>query len=422
MRKGIILCWLAVLIVLLLISALSGIAAASSGKEGSPALSPPVALQSNLPGKVGYCVFQLADGSLVLNTANQSCTFLVKLGISNTLEWTKTIQINQQNTVLPRLLPTSDGGYILAGIVDNTYALIKTDSQGNIEWTKMYSSGAPINFFMSIIQTRDGGFAFAGFGEKVPEGLGWIWFVKTDSAGNLAWNETISGPGADCPSSIIQTSNGGYVLSDTSYSFGPNQGSFALIKIGANGNVVGNTTYGGEGYFLQAECNFAASAKDGGYIIGGFLWEEGAWVVKTDDEGNIQWNQTYGDRGSSISGVLETQSGDYLLTYIYNLKDVGLIMTDDAGNELWNMTLPGVTLAVPLEANFNTVISAKGGGYIMIGSKNQSVWLVKLDYQNNPSTAPQLRTISEVSLAVATLILATVTGTIWAKKGKKINQ
>ena len=124
----------------------------------------------------------------------------MKIDSSNHLLWTKPIQIDQKKTILPRFLPTLDGGYALAGIVDNLYAIVKTDSQGNIEWTKKFSSGAPINYFMSIIQTQDGGFAIAGFGEKVEEGLGWIWFAKTDASGNMEWNETLSGPFADCPS------------------------------------------------------------------------------------------------------------------------------------------------------------------------------------------------------------------------------
>jgi hypothetical protein len=406
----------AVLIALLVVSASVGIAFTAKGTESSVALSSPVELQNNLAGEYGYSVFQLADGSLVLNTANQSCTFLVKLDSSDHLLWTKPIRIDQKSTVLPRLLPTHDGGYVLAGIVDNMYTLVKTDSQGKVQWTKMFSSGAPINYFMSIIQTSDGGFAVAGFGETIEEGLGWIWFAKTDSSGNMEWNETISGPVADCPSSIIQTSGGGYVISDTSYSFAPSQGFFTLIKIDANGNVLGNTTYGGEGYYFQPECNFAVATKDDGYLIGGFLWEKSAWIVKTDAEGKMQWNQTYGESGSSISGALETQGGGYLLLVISNQKDVGLMMTDKTGYELWNMSFPGVTLPLSLEANFNSIINAKGGGYIIIGSKNQSVWLAKLDYQYNRSIAFQLTSITDIAFVVAMLILATLTVSIFERR------
>ncbi len=378
------------------------------GKEIS-VLSSPVELQTNLAGEAGYSVFQLADGSLILNTANQNCTYLIKIDSSNHLLWTKPIQIEQKNTVLSRLLPTSDGGYLLAGIINNMYALVKTDSQGNIQWTKMFSSGAPVNYFMSIIQTRDGGFAIAGFGEKVEESEGWIWFAKTDSSGNMLWNETISGPIADCPSTIFQTSYGGYVMSDVSYSFVPNQAFFSLIKMDANGKVLGKTSYGGEGYYFQPECNIAITTKDGGYLMAGYLWQKSAWIVKTDAEGNMQWNQTYGTDGSSITTALETQDGGFLLMDISNLTNAGLVMTDKLGNQLWNMTLPGVTLPVGLEANFNSIINAKDGGYFAVGSKNHSVWLAKLDYDNNDSIADQMLSITNLVLIVALAIIATLT-------------
>jgi hypothetical protein len=370
--------------------------------DSSP-LSSPVELQNNLPGEFGYSVYQQADGSLILNTSNQTCTFLVKLNSSNQLLWAKPIQIDPTNTTLPRLRPTADGGFVLAGIMDNLYTVVKTDSNGSITWTKTYSSGAPINYFQSIIQTQDEGFAIAGFGQLVNEGLGWIWFVKTDSAGNMEWNRTISGPLADCPSSIFQTSDGGYVLSDVSYAFNPNHAFFRLIKLDASGNVLGSTVYGGDGYFYQPECNFAIATKDGGYLLAGYLWQKNAWVVKTDAEGNMQWNQTYGIKHSSITSAVETQNGGYLLLSISNLTDVHLIMTDSKGNQVWKTTFPDVRLPVGLEASFNSIISAKDGSYIVVGSKNQSVWLAKLSPQGK-SIVPNLELVVGLELAVAVAV------------------
>ncbi len=391
------------LITILLFLALSGTAFAALGPEGSNAMSP-IELQTDLLGVAGYSIFQLADGSFILNTANTSCTFLVKLDSSYNEIWTKTIRISQENTVLSHLVPTNDGGYALSGIVNNQYVLMKTDSQGNIQWTATFDSGAPINYLRSMIQTYDGGFAIAGFGEPVEEGLGWIWFAKTDLYGNMQWNMTFSGPVADCPSAIMQTSDGGYMLSDVSYSFVPDQGFFRLIKMDTYGNVLWNTTYGGEDYYLEPECNTAIATQDGGYLLAGYLWDTDAWVVKTDAEGNMQWNQTYGEKGSSITSVLETQNGGYLLASISNFHIAGLIMTDNTGNKLWNITFPDVTWQIGYEANFNSLIKAKNGDYIMVGSKNQSVWLAKLNYQNNLPTTLQSLSLVNVALAVTVVM------------------
>jgi hypothetical protein len=375
------------------------------------ALSTPIELRVNLPGVVGYSVYQLGDESLVLNSVNQTCTFLTKLTPNYHLLWTQTIQIGQNSTALPRLLALRDGGFLLAGIVDNLYTLVKTDSHGNIEWTKTYSSGAPVNYFMSIIESSDGWFALAGFGEPSEDSLGWIWFAITDSAGNIQWDENISGPNADCPSRIIQTSDGGYVLAGTSYSFVPNRAFYRLIQMGADGHVRLNSTYGGYGYYYQPECNFAITTDEGGYLMAGYLWQKPAWIVKTDVDGNMQWNQTYGTNGCAITCALQTPKG-YLLVDYLNQNHTGIILTDNVGQSIWNTTLSDVTLPVGLEANFNTIVDAKGGGYIMVASKNQSVWLAKLYYPKTSSVLFEALGVSELLLAGA--IIVTFVG--WRKK------
>ncbi len=374
-------------------------------------LSAPVELHANLPGVVGHSVYQLGDGSLVFNSVNQTCTFLTKLDPNYNLLWTQPIQIGQNSTALHRLLALRDGGFLLAGIVNSQYTLVKTDSQGNMQWTKTYSSGAPINYFMSIIETSDDGFALAGFGEPAEDSLGWIWLAKTDSVGNMQWSQNVSGPNADCPSRIIQTSDGGYVLAGTSYSFVPDQAFYRLIKMDADGRVLTNYTYGGYGYYYQPECNFAITTSDGGYLMGGYLWQKPAWVVKVDGDCAMQWNQTYGTDWCAIVGALQTSNG-YLLAEYLSQNHTGIILTDNLGQSIWNTTLSDVTLPVGLEANFNTIIDDKDGGYIMVASKNQSVWIAKLDYPKTSSVLFEALGVSELFLAAA----ITVTFVGWRKK------
>jgi hypothetical protein len=379
------------------------------GIQNLTALSAPVELNTELPGATGYCVYQLEDKSLVLNSANQSGTYLTKLDLNNHIIWTQLIQ----NNTLPRLVVLHDGGFLLGGIVNNRYVLVKTDSIGNIEWTKTLDSGAPVNYFMAMVESRGGGFAIAGFCEPAEDSLGWIWFAKTDSAGNLQWSRNISGPNADCPSNVIETSEGGYVLSDTGYSFVPNQAFFRLIKLDVNGGVLGNSSYGGYGYFFQPECNSLISTQDGGYLMGGYLWRKPAWVVKVGGDGEMQWNQTYGEDGCSITGALKTPNG-YLLEEYLRLNGTGVILTDPLGNPFWNTTLTDVTLPVGMEANFHSIIEAKDGGYIMVASKNGSVWLAKFDYPKADSAGLWLVAVALLGVAAVLTVVA-----LYKKKKQK---
>jgi hypothetical protein len=392
----------AVLIVMLMVSSLS-LLMLNASLAVATSLSDPIQISTDIPGVLGYCVYQLLDGSLVVNSANESCTFLTKLDSGYRLLWSKPVTVNQ-NSTLPRLLPLQDGGFLLAGTIDNQYVMVKTDSEGNMQWTKSYSSGAPINYLMAIIQAGDGGFAMAGFGVPVVDGLGWIWFAKTDAAGNLQWSKNISGPIHDCPSSIIETSDGGYVLSDTSYSFVPDQAFFKLIKLDSEGRLLGNSSYGGYGYYYQPECNLAIKTSDGGYLMGGYLWRKPAWVVKVDCEGAMQWNQTYGEDWCSITDAIETPNG-YLLVEFAGKNQTGIVLTDKNGLIIWNTTLSGVSLPLGLESNFNTLIASQGGGYVMVASKDQAVWLAKIEYQRGNSLVIVLFAVGELGAAAGLSVM-----------------
>ena len=148
------------------------------------------------------------------------------------------------------LVQTIDGGYALAGFtyyVDSETAdfyLVKTTEQGNLEWNKTYG-GTSSDYARSLVQTSDGGYALAGATESFGAGSDDFWLVKTDANGNMMWNQTYGGTDYDDAYSLVQTSDGGYALAGRTDSFGAGQFDFWLVKTDANGNMMWNQTYGG---------------------------------------------------------------------------------------------------------------------------------------------------------------------------------
>jgi hypothetical protein len=89
--------------------------------------------------------------------------------------------------------------------------VVKLDSSGNVVWTKTIG-GSNWDYLWSIIQSGDGGYVVAGWTLSFGAGGADMYVVKLDSSGNVQWTKTIGGGGPDVANSIIQSSDGGYVV------------------------------------------------------------------------------------------------------------------------------------------------------------------------------------------------------------------
>jgi hypothetical protein len=289
---------------------------------------------------------------------------------------------------------TTDGGYIITG---NTTSfgnggwdvwLIKTDSNGNEEWNQTLG-GSNDDWGFSVEQTTDGGYIITGVTESFGNG-GWdVWLIKTDSNGDEVWNQTFGGSNDDWGWSIQQTTDGGYIITGSTYSFGNGAADVWLIKTDSNGNEEWNQSFGGsdedEGIGVQ-------QTTDGGYILTGYTQSD-VWLLKTDSQGNEEWNQTFGEIGGSNTdtgnSVQQTTDGGFIIagwthSFGNGWGDVWLIKTDSNGNEEWNKTFGGSGSDYGFSVQQTT-----DGGYIItgytesFGNGDYDVYLIKTDSQGN---------------------------------------
>jgi len=122
--------------------------------------------------------------------------------------------------------------------------------------------------------------------------------LKLDANGNIQWQKTFGGKDDEWATDIQQTTDGGYIVTGWTRSFGAGRKDMWVLKLDANGNIQWQKTFGGRG---DDAGEAVQQTADGGYIVvGGFSflgvsWRD-MWVLKLDANGNVQWQKIYGGR------------------------------------------------------------------------------------------------------------------------------
>ncbi|MBK9729795.1 MAG: T9SS type A sorting domain-containing protein [Chitinophagaceae bacterium] len=366
------------------------------------------------------------------------------------IQWQNTIGGNDSDE-LSSVIQTSDGGYLLGGSStsdisgDKTetyqgyadYWIVKLNSSGNIEWQNTIG-GEYDNYVYSVIQTTDGGYLIGGYSTsgisydktEVCQGGTDYWLVKLNSSGNIEWQNTIGGSSNDLLRSLIQTADGGFLLGGYSSSgisgdkTEANQGAsynsdYWVVKLDGSGNIEWQNTIGGN--YDDILCS-VIQTTDEGYMLGGYSNSDisgdkteanhGAsysgdyWVVKLNNFGNIEWQNTIGGSdGEVLASVIQTTDAGFLVGGIstggisgdkteasQGNNDYWVVKLDGLGNIQWQNNIGGSS-----NDNAVSVVQTTEGGFLLGGNSSSGIsgdkteasqgdfdyWMVKLNSSGN---------------------------------------
>jgi predicted secreted protein len=296
--------------------------------------------------------------------------------------------------------PTSDGGYIVAGWTVSVFGfvdawVVKLDSGGNVQFEKAYGSSSGDDVLRSVNQTSDGGYIVAGYTTSFGAGGRDVWVMKLDSAGSVQFQKAFGGTADDEADSVVQTSDGGFVVGGYAQSFGPGDNQAWVLKLDASLNVLSQKNYSGTG---AGEVFSISETTDGGILAAGFEAATSAtaaganfWLLKLDASGAVQLQESIGGDGNEGSfGAQETPDGGYILAGpSSSFGGAGfhawIVKVSSSGAIEFQKSIGGSSD----DDELGSIHHLPGGGYMTSGYTNSfgagadDLWLLKLDEVGN---------------------------------------
>ncbi|RLI80952.1 MAG: hypothetical protein DRP01_11435, partial [Archaeoglobales archaeon] len=257
------------------------------------------------------------------------------------------------------------------------------------QWAITYG-GSDWDEALLIQETDDGGYIVAGSTESFGAG-GDFWVLKLNENGNVEWQKTYGGSDYDRAESIQQTDDGGYIVAGSTYSFGAGWSDFWVLKLDEDGNVEWQKTYGGSGW---DEAYSIQQTSDGGYIVAGVTDSFGAggdfWILKLNESGYIEWQKTYGGSDYDYAWYIQqTNDGGYIVagytkSFGAGYYDFWVLKLNESGYIEWQKTYGGSS-----DDFAKSIQQTDDGGYIVagftgsFGAGGGDFWILKLNESGN---------------------------------------
>ncbi|NUM31788.1 MAG: T9SS type A sorting domain-containing protein [Bacteroidetes bacterium] len=172
----------------------------------------------------------------------------------------------------------------------------------------------------SIVQTKDGGYILTGYTNGNGAGGDDAYIIKTDGLGKVTWHKTYGTSADEAAWKIKQTSDSGYVIVGTSST---KKGDGIIIKTDINGNLKWSKIIDEDS--THDIYNVIESRVDGSLYITGFVKTDSfgsdAFLGKLSSTGSVVWFKKFGSEGDEEGYALVEDIGG-------NIAVTGMVIND----------------------------------------------------------------------------------------------
>lgn len=300
----------------------------------------------------GYALlgYSFSSNEDVTDNAGLQDYWLVKLDPNGNISWQKSFGYQGADSGIS-VIQTNDQGYLISGILDVTasggqgntsrnsnrhaggdYWALKLSGSGDIEWSR-YFGGNFTDTPESVVQTNDNGFIIVGGSDSNDTDISNnintydFWVIRISSTGNLVWEKSFGGNQIDEARAIVESDDGNFIIagdtrsSDNNVTANRGAADLWLIKISPTGDLLWERNYGGSNFDVSRAM---VKSQNNGFILSGSSrsddfdvfenkGQNDAWVLKVDNNGNLEWEITVGGSNIDFSyGVTELNDGSII--------------------------------------------------------------------------------------------------------------
>lgn len=309
---------------------------------------------------------QCADGGYIVCGRQRNVTmdaYLVRLTPTGDTVWAKSYE-SANTDYLTGVAELTDGSFVTVGQVSqpNQAAIVlKVDANGNMVWQKFYGLAQGIQ----VMATAGGGFVLGG-------GLNGVWLMECNAAGTIIWNNRYTNVGLDRVYRFAKTQDGGYILACETMQSSNHGIQMYVVKTKNDGTLQWAKSFGGE---FEDNAWGVVQTAEGGYIISGYsnmdISGQGDFdfmLVKLSPTGVVMWKKVLDNdfhTNDHAYNLVATADGNIALSgntqLDNNSENFCLVKLDTLCNVLWAYAYDSI------HGNPGITIPTADGGFFLAG-------------------------------------------------------